>query len=79
LSTVPESSRKTIWALAPSKLAVRKELQGENVGMKTFLWMAGAVCGAVAGLMIWERQRNGKVEDLAHRLESAWADHHTVA
>jgi hypothetical protein len=46
--------------------------------MKTMFWVAGAVCGAVAGLMIWNRQRDEPVEDLAHRLESAWADHHTV-
>ncbi|HSU19710.1 MAG TPA: hypothetical protein VLI45_08205 [Acidobacteriaceae bacterium] len=45
---------------------------------KSFLWLAGAVCGAAAGLMIWNRSRNEPVEDLAHRLESAWADHHTV-
>jgi hypothetical protein len=47
--------------------------------MKTVLWMAGAVCGAVAGLMIWHRQRNEPVDALAQRLEAAWADHHTVA
>jgi hypothetical protein len=47
--------------------------------MKTMFWVAGAVCGAVAGLMIWNRQRGEPLEDLAHRLESAWADHHTVA
>ena len=47
--------------------------------MKTMLWVAGAVCGAVAGVMIWNRQRDEPVEDLAHRLEAAWADHHTVA
>lgn len=47
--------------------------------MKTMLWVAGAVCGAMAGLMIWNRRRGEPVEDLAHRLEDAWADHHTVA
>lgn len=46
--------------------------------MKTVLWMAGAVCGAMAGLMIWNRLRNEPVEQLAYRLEAAWADHHTV-
>lgn len=46
---------------------------------KSFFWLAGAVCGATAGLMIWNRSRsNEPVEELAHRLESAWADHHTV-
>jgi hypothetical protein len=47
--------------------------------MKTIFWAAGAVCGAVAGVMIWNRQRDEPVEDLAHRLEAAWADHNTVA
>ena len=47
--------------------------------MKTVFWVAGAVCGAVAGLMIWNRRGNEPVEDLAHRLEAAWADHNTVA
>jgi hypothetical protein len=46
--------------------------------MKKFLWAAGAICGAMAGVMIWSRSRNEPVEELAHRLESAWADHHTV-
>jgi hypothetical protein len=46
--------------------------------MKKFLWAAAAVCGAMAGVMIWCQGRNEPVEDLAHRLESAWADHHTV-
>lgn len=47
--------------------------------MKTVFWVAGAVCGAVAGLMIWNRRRDEPVEDLAHRLEAAWADHNTMA
>jgi hypothetical protein len=47
--------------------------------MKKFLWLAGGVCAAAAGIMIWNRRRGEPVEELAHRLESAWADHHTVA
>jgi hypothetical protein len=28
--------------------------------------------------MIWNRRGNEPVEELAHRLEAAWSDHHTV-
>lgn len=45
---------------------------------KSFFWLAGAICGATAGVVVWNRNRREPVEQLAHRLESAWADHHTV-
>lgn len=67
--------RKTNYADLSSKLLERERTNE----MKTFFWVAGAVCGAMAGVMIWSRRRNEPVEELAHRLESAWADHHTVA
>ncbi|HEY5328527.1 MAG TPA: hypothetical protein VIJ79_01475 [Acidobacteriaceae bacterium] len=47
--------------------------------IKAFLWLAGGICAATAGLMIWNHRCSDPVEDLAHRLESAWSDHHTVA
>lgn len=47
--------------------------------LKTFLWIVGGVCGAAVGIMIWNRGRGEPVEELAHRLESAWSDHHTVS
>jgi hypothetical protein len=47
--------------------------------LKTLFWLAGGICGAAAGLMIWNRLRDEPVEELAHRLESAWSDHHTVS
>jgi ABC-type transport system involved in cytochrome c biogenesis permease subunit len=60
------------------RTAIQGLYKGVNERMKTFFWVAGAVCGAVAGVMIWNRQRGEPVDELAHRLESAWADHHTV-
>ena len=51
---------------------------GVSERMKKFLWAAGAICGAVAGIMIWSRDRNEPVEELAHRLEAAWSDHNTT-
>jgi hypothetical protein len=47
--------------------------------MKRFLWTAGGICAATAGLLVLGSKRTPKVEDLAHRLEDAWADHHTTA
>jgi hypothetical protein len=46
--------------------------------MKNLLYIVAGVCAAAAGLIAWERSRPQPVEVLAHRLEEAWADHHTV-
>jgi hypothetical protein len=46
--------------------------------MKNILWMAGGLCAAAVGFLVWGRPRTQPVEVLAHRLEEAWADHHTV-
>jgi len=45
--------------------------------MKRFVWMVGGLCFAAAGLIVWAPKRTQPVEELAHRLEDAWADHHT--
>ena len=47
--------------------------------MKNVLWMVGGFCAAAAGFLCWSSRRSQPVELLAHRLEEAWADHHTVA
>lgn len=46
--------------------------------MKSFLWMLSGLCLAAVGIVVWGPKRNRPVADLAHQLESAWADHHTV-
>jgi hypothetical protein len=46
--------------------------------MKNFLWMFGGICAAAFGMILWGPQRTRPVQELAHRLEEAWADHHTV-
>jgi hypothetical protein len=50
--------------------------------MKNILWLIGGFCAAAAGFMvwgpIWGPRRTQPVELLAHRLEEAWADHHTI-
>jgi hypothetical protein len=45
--------------------------------MKSFLWMIGGICAAVFGIIVWGPSRTRPVEELAHRLEVAWADNHT--
>ena len=47
--------------------------------MKCVIWTVGGICAATAGIILWGSTRSPKVEELAHRLEDAWADHHTTA
>lgn len=44
--------------------------------MKKVMWTIGGVCAAIAGILVFTR-REQPVTELAHRLEEAWADHHT--
>jgi len=46
--------------------------------MKNVLWMVGGFCAAATGFLVFSRNRTEPVELLAHRLQEAWADHHTV-
>jgi hypothetical protein len=46
---------------------------------KNFVWMVGGFCAAAVGLLVWGARRSERVQELAHKLEEAWADHHTVA
>lgn len=53
--------------------------------MKSFLVMLGAVALGLAYMIATQKRATGleqaakPVEDLAHKLQDAWADHHTVA
>jgi hypothetical protein len=50
--------------------------------MKSLLYLAGGVGIALAYVLLWNRRAASvpqPVEELAHRLQDAWADHHTVA
>ncbi|WP_158945863.1 hypothetical protein [Granulicella sp. S190] len=47
--------------------------------MKSTLWMIGGFCAAAAGFLVFGCRKTPPVELLAHRLQDAWADHHTVA
>jgi len=45
--------------------------------MKKLVFLVGGLCAAAAGFLVWDSKRMQPVEELAHRLEEAWADHHT--
>ncbi|MDQ2834563.1 MAG: hypothetical protein M3Y50_12635 [Acidobacteriota bacterium] len=47
--------------------------------MKNILWLVGGFCAAATCFLVWGPKRTEPVELLAHRLEEAWADHHTIA
>ena len=49
-----------------------------NTKVKNFIWMAGGFCAAAVGFLIWSPGRPRPIQELAHNLEVAWADHHTV-
>jgi hypothetical protein len=46
--------------------------------MKKVLWTVAGFCAAATGFLVWGSKRTPPIELLAHRLEAAWADHHTI-
>jgi len=49
------------------------------MAMRKLIWVVGAMCAAAVGFLVLGSRRVEPVEELAHRLEDAWSDHHTVA
>ena len=52
--------------------------------MKSFLFLIAGITGAIAYMLVKQGGAGvaaapAQVEDLAHKLQDAWADHHTVA
>jgi hypothetical protein len=47
--------------------------------MKNFLLLIGGVAAAAACFLITRKRTPRSIDDLAHDLQGAWADHHTVA
>lgn len=45
--------------------------------MRRLIFTVGGICAAAAGFLVWGSTRKPNVEELAHVLEDAWADHHT--
>lgn len=46
--------------------------------MKNILWLTAGFCAAAAGIILWGPRRTQPLPELAHRLQEAWADNHTV-
>jgi hypothetical protein len=46
--------------------------------LKNLFWWITGFCAAAAGFLIFATKRTPPIALLAHRLEDAWADHHTV-
>jgi hypothetical protein len=45
--------------------------------MKNLIWIASAATAVWAAYLVVRQDSQQPVEVLAHRLEEAWADHHT--
>jgi hypothetical protein len=54
------------------------DIRNKGAGMKNLVWLATGLAAALVGFFVWDRNRVQPVEELAQRLEAAWADHHTV-
>ena len=52
--------------------------RNKGAGMKNLVWLVSGLAAAMVGFLVWDRARVQPVEELAQRLETAWADHHTV-
>jgi hypothetical protein len=46
--------------------------------MKNLFWVVSGLCAAAAGFLVLGSKRIKPVDELAHRLEDAWADNHTI-
>jgi hypothetical protein len=47
--------------------------------MKNLLLLTAGIAAAAACLLITRSRSTRSIDDLAHDLQGAWADHHTVA
>ncbi|WP_263374339.1 hypothetical protein [Granulicella aggregans] len=47
--------------------------------MKKAIFLIGGICGVAAGVVVALVRQPKPVKLLAHQLEEAWADYHTVA
>jgi hypothetical protein len=45
--------------------------------MKSLVWAVAGFCAAAAGLLVWGSRRTPSVDELALKLEDAWADDNT--
>jgi hypothetical protein len=67
-------------AKRPARIRVGDSRVGKHgvAKMKSIFWWVSGFCAAAASFLIVVPKQNPPIELLAHRLEDAWADHHTV-
>jgi hypothetical protein len=53
----------------------RQEMESS---MKNVAWLVGGLAAATVGFLVFSAKRVPPVQELAHQLEDAWADHHTT-
>lgn len=46
--------------------------------MPKYLWAVTGFCAAAVGFILFAPKREQPVAELAHKLEEAWSDHHSV-
>jgi hypothetical protein len=46
--------------------------------MKNILFLTAGFCAAAVGVILWGPRRAAPIPELAHRLQEAWSDNHTV-
>jgi len=61
-----------------TKFEVTVETGDKGASMKNLVWLVSGLAAAMVGFLVWDRTRVQPVEELAHRLEAAWSDHHTI-
>jgi hypothetical protein len=47
--------------------------------MKNFVFLLAGIAAAAACILVTRKRSSRTIDDLAHDLQGAWADHHTVA
>lgn len=77
MGSLPRPAASNEESTAPAKVQ-RTNARGRFFVMSKLAWMVGGLCAAAVCFLALGSRRTPKVDDLAHQLEGAWADHHTT-